>query len=289
MSLDWDRLAERIRTATGAAFRIDKTTAVSGGCIHHARILHGTNGERYFLKYNHRSHLDAFAGEADGLEAIAATGSIRAPKPILLGTLGEHAFLVLEYIAFDASRKNWVRMGEQLADLHRHSAPTFGWQRDNWIGSTPQINRPSPDWPTFFRDCRLAPQIELAARQGMELPDARRLLDEIPRLLGDHSPAPALVHGDLWCGNVGFSAGQPVLFDPAIHFADRECDLAMARLFGGFPVAFHQAYDATWPLPADAHRRRPLYQLYHVLNHANLFGGAYRQQAKALIHSILRA
>jgi protein-ribulosamine 3-kinase len=287
MSMDWNELAAAISAATGTGFLLARTEPVSGGCIHQAHVLHAQDGRRVFVKSNRLAHRDAFACEAEGLKSIAGTGTIRVPTPLLEDAIGQDAFLVMEYIVFDRNPSDWALMGQQLAALHRHTAPTFGWHRDNWIGASPQLNHCQANWMDFFRDCRLAPQFKLAAANGLPLRDAQKLLHHLPHLLGEHAPAPSLIHGDLWAGNVAFSAGLPVLFDPAVHFADRECDLAMARLFGGFPEAFFEAYKASWPLPPGAAHRRPLYQLYHILNHANLFGGSYVHDANHLIQTLL--
>ena len=180
-----------------------------------------------------------------------------------------------------------------LAQLHRRSGEVgraFGWDQDNWIGSAPQGNRWSTDWAGFFRDCRLAPQLDWAARRGHPLVGAEALLEQVPVWLAEHHPLPSLVHGDLWSGNGGvLRDGRGALFDPAVHHADREVDLAMAALFGGFPAAFFAGYEAAWPRPTGYRNRQRLYNLYHELNHANLFGGGYQAQAQATIKALLSA
>ena len=164
-----------------------------------------------------------------------------------------------------------------VAGVHRCTGPRFGWERDNWIGLAPQRNGWSADWPAFFEEKRLAPQLELARSKGysFEIPDVKALLD--------HDPQPSLLHGDLWRGNAGFTAAGPVLFDPAVYYGDRECDLAMTELFGGFPRGFSKAYEAELPLPAGYEARKHLYNLYHLLNHLNLFGAGYLGQVEAAL------
>jgi fructosamine-3-kinase len=177
--------------------------------------------------------------------------------------------------------------------MHRVRSDRFGWHADNFIGATPQANDWAADWPRFFAERRLAPQLAMArdgGHGGRLLRDGERLLSRLDMLFEGHEPAPSLLHGDLWAGNCASdTAGNPVLYDPAVHYGDRECDLAMSELFGGFDAAFYAAYEAAWPLPPGRERRRDLYQLYHVLNHLNLFGGGYRGQAERLLAGLLAA
>ena len=181
------------------------------------------------------------------------------------------AFILLEKLALRRSG-DWRRMGEALARLHAVQGPRFGWPRDNYIGLAPQINTWKDEWSDFFLECRLRPQAR-AAR--IDVSDA-----SVRALLKDHRPAPALLHGDLWSGNAGFTAEGPVVFDPAVYYGDREADLAMTELFGGFPRAFYEGYG---PLDPGYERRKHLYNLYHLLNHLNLFGGSYLPQVKAAL------
>jgi len=283
-------LEHEISAAVGRPFRIERAQDVSGGCIHRATVLEG-GGTRFFAKLNERRFLDAFAAEADGLEALAG-GGIRAPTVIAQGAVAESAFLALEYLELgpgDAAAH--ARLGRQLAALHAHRGERFGWQRDNFIGATPQRNRAADAWPEFWARERLAPQLQLAAENGLggkmqRLGEA--LLAALPQLLGGHAPAAALVHGDLWGGNAAFLPdGTPVLFDPAVYYGDREVDLAMTELFGGFPAAFRTAYREAAPLDDGYPLRRELYNLYHVLNHANLFGGGYAAQAERMMDRLV--
>jgi protein-ribulosamine 3-kinase len=182
--------------------------------------------------------------------------------------------LVLEYLSLGA-RADWAAMARMLAKVHRSTSDRFGWQTDNWIGLPPQTNGWSDDWAAFFLEKRLQPQ---AAKCGLldALPDVRALL-------GGHRPRPSLLHGDLWSGNAGFTPEGPVIFDPAVYYGDREADLAMTALFGGFPGAFYAAYEAEWPLPDGYELRKNLYNLYHLLNHLNLFGSGYLGQVNATL------
>jgi fructosamine-3-kinase len=217
---------------------------------------------------------------------------LRVPRVLARGVSDATAFLALEWIesrAGDATAAE--RLGTGLARQHALVGPRFGYARDNFIGRTPQANAWSADWAEFFRERRLRPQFELAAQRGAPRALQSRsepLLQALPALLGGHAPQPALLHGDLWAGNyLVSSCGEPVIFDPAVYYGDREADLAMTRLFGGFAPDFYRAYRAAAPLPSGWQRRADLYNLYHVLNHANLFGGGYAQQACVLIDRLL--
>lgn len=246
-------------------------------------------GRKYFAKINERAQLDNFAAEADGLAALAAAGA-RVPSPLCRGEAGGEAFLVLEYLEMRGNGDH-AALGRALALVHSVRGEFFGWWRDNYIGTTPQLNRRSSSWSDFWRDARLRPQLDLGRRNGMEaslLKKGERLVEAVPRLLSGHAPPAALLHGDLWGGNAGFLAGgAPVLFDPAVYWGDRETDLAMTELFGGFPPAFYSAYAKAAPLDPGYAARKPLYKLYHVLNHANLFGGGYAAQAERMIDELL--
>ncbi len=247
------------------------------------------SGRRYFAKVNDRAQLDNFAAEADGLAALAAAGA-RVPSPLCRGEAGSEAFLVLEHLEMRGNG-DYAALGRALALVHSARGEFFGWRRDNYIGTTPQLNRRSSSWSDFWRDARLRPQLDLGRRNGLKaslLNKGARLLEAVPRLLSGHAPPAALLHGDLWRGNAGFLAGGvPVLFDPAVCWGDRETDLAMTELFGGFPPVFYSAYAETAPLDRGYAARKPLYNLYHVLNHANLFGGGYASQAERMIDALL--
>jgi fructosamine-3-kinase len=234
--------------------------------------------------------------EAEGLVALAGMAAgidqLTVPTPLTLGRVGDWSVLVLPWLDLGGDQ-GWTQLGESLARLHRqsqlaHGGQGFGWQANNYIGSTIQLNGWLPDWGDFFAQRRLAPQLALLERSGRSMPGAERLLALVPQWLAGHGALASLVHGDLWSGNAGvLRGGGASIFDPACHWADREVDLAMAQLFGGFPQAFFSGYQQQWPLPPGAAARVPLYNLYHLLNHANLFGGGYAGQAEAVIKSLL--
>jgi fructosamine-3-kinase len=276
-----DAVAAAISGATGAPFAVPALRPIGGGDIHQA-FSASDGARRYFVKVNRVGQLPLFEAEADALRALADAGSVRVPQPLCSGEAAGQAYLVLEYLdlrqAGDAAA-----LGMQLAQLHRIPQARFGWGRDNWIGSTPQPNGWRDDWIGFWRDQRLGFQLELAARNGyggVLQRDGETLLAHLDAFFDGYAPSPSLLHGDLWGGNHGYLAdGTPVIFDPASHVGDRECDLAMSELFGGYAPAFHAAYREAWPLDPGYAVRRTLYNLYHILNHANMFGGSYAAQA----------
>lgn len=277
-----------VRAATGNAFRAGGVEPVGGGCIHRTFVLGAADGARYFVKLNGAGRLPVFEAEADGLAAIAATGTLRTPTVIASGRDDTHAFLVLEYLDLRPlqSAEDGARFAEALVAMHHARGEHFGWHRDNFIGTTPQSNAETDNWALFFVRHRLRPQFARARQSGFEgalQRQADALLGRVPALFLDYRPQPALLHGDLWHGNVAIGAdGTPVVFDPACHYGDREADLAMSELFGGFPGAFYATYRRLWPLDADYEARKPLYCLYHILNHLNLFGRSYLREAERL-------
>ncbi len=287
----WQGIARQISEHTGELFQPRSSDHVGGGCINTALKL--SEGRRsFFVKLNSARRAEMFAAEAEGLHALASSRSIRVPVPVCHGILGDQAYLVMEYISMGgAGRDSSETAGRRLAALHRHTRKDFGWHRDNTIGSTHQPNRSHADWVEFWRDRRLGFQLRLASRNGHGgaslHSSGEQLLDRLPLLL-EHTPQPSLLHGDLWGGNLGYSAdGEPVIFDPAVYFGDREADLAMTELFGSFPGHFYAAYNEAWPLPEGYRVRKTLYNLYHILNHYNMFGGGYLGQAKDMIARLL--
>jgi protein-ribulosamine 3-kinase len=288
--MPWEAVAASIAAATGSAFRISGCTAVRGGCINQGYRITG-GGAVYFVKLNRAGRRTMFDAEADGLRALAATDTVRVPRPLCSGEDERHCWLVLEHLDLQAANAAaMAALGRQLAALHRAGAERFGWHCDNTIGATQQLNRWNASWIDFWRTMRLGFQLELAGRNGHRGALQRRgeaLLARLEALL-THAPAPSLLHGDLWGGNAAATAaGEPVVFDPACYFGDREVDIAMTELFGGFAPAFYAAYRDAWQLDAGYPVRCGLYNLYHVLNHLNLFGGRYRAQAEEMIERLL--
>ena len=269
-------------TVTGA-------TAVSGGCIHEARRLSTSEGE-FFAKWSARGPADIFLREAHGLEALRSAGSeLAVPRVIAAAEPAgdDPAFLIIEFLESfgGVPPPDDGKLGRGLAAIHRTRAERFGFDSPTYCGLTRQENRWRDSWLEFYRDQRLRPLIDTLARQG-RLPAAdqalyERLMARLPDLLPDNAPS-SLIHGDLWSGNVLFRAAGPALIDPACAYADREMEFGITTLFGGLSTRAFQAYEEAWPLPAGWKERNPLYQLYHLLNHAVLFGGHYAEDARRI-------
>ena len=285
-------LRDRIQAHCGA-FGDDALTLVGGGSINRSFCLTGRDHRRWFLKLNDAGRADVLDGEADGLAALASAGCIRVPVLVDCGVAGEQAWLLMEYLELTrGDTAAAAALGRGLARQHRLTAGRFGWHRDNVIGATPQPNAWRDEWLEFLREQRLGHQLSLAASKGyrsLATGPGQALLDALPTLLAGHEPRASLLHGDLWGGNwAALADGSPVIFDPAVYYGDREADLAMTRLFGGFPAAFYSAYEAQWPLPAGHEIRCELYKLYHLINHLNLFGDAYAGQVDQVIATLLK-
>jgi len=287
---DWSSIAKHLRDAGIRPSDAATPRPVGGGDISAAWQL-DTDGGELFLKTGPASSIEMFAAEAEGLAEIASAKAVRVPEVFAIGQTADTAFLALEWLSLERTGAKSERLlGEQLARMHHTVKDRFGWHRDNTIGLTPQHNDWSADWVEFFRRHRLGYQLRLAAENGFtgELQDqGKRLLKNVPLFFDAYKPAPSLLHGDLWGGNWASSGGVPVIFDPAVYYGDRETDLAMTKLFGGFGRAFYDAYEAAWPLEPGSPERQNLYQLYHVLNHLNLFGGGYLSRALALMRALL--
>ncbi|MEJ2256197.1 MAG: fructosamine kinase family protein [Woeseiaceae bacterium] len=288
---DWSSIIKALGKSGVSVVDGPQPRAVAGGDISAAWRLE-TEERPLFLKTGPASSYDMFAAEAEGLAELAAPGVVRVPGVVGCGVDGDTAFVALEWLEFERpTRDAEIRLGEQLATLHETTRERFGWHRDNTIGLTPQHNEWTDDWVQFFRDQRLGYQLKLAAANGYSgdlQEQGGRLMKRLPVYFEAYDPVPSLLHGDLWGGNWACCDGKPVIFDPAVYFGDRESDLAMTRLFGGFGAGFYEAYEQHAPL-APGHRERcDLYQLYHVLNHVNLFGSAYIGRAHELLRRLLK-
>jgi protein-ribulosamine 3-kinase len=255
---------------------IRSATAVGGGCISPAWRVTLEGGDVAFIKSAPAgAPRGLLMAEAVSLERLAVAGAVRVPAVIARAD----EWLALEWLEpAPATPRGWRALGAGLASLHRVAGSAYGWEADNFIGTLPQPNAVLASWPEFWAVRRLGPQLERAA--GHLDAGTRRafegLLDELPARLAAAAAEPAsLLHGDLWYGNVHMASGGPALIDPSSYYGHREVDLAMARLFGGFDTEFFRAYEAEWPLSAGAQARLPIYQLYYLLVHVNLFGGSY--------------
>lgn len=285
-------IAEALSDVLGARVEESERRAVAGGSINQAFQYRSAKGS-VFVKIASSPHAaEMLHAEAAGLKALGAAQAVRVPQVLLQGRCAEGAYLALEWIDLARpARATEATLGEQLAWQHRCTHAQFGWDRDNTIGSTPQRNTPCAQWDEFYREHRLRFQLDLAASRDADpkvIERGYQLCEQVGEFFKTYRPAASLLHGDLWGGNWGSDEdGLPVIFDPAVYYGDREADIAMTRLFGGFGHAFYAAYQSTWALDSGASVRVSLYNLYHVLNHYNLFGGSYLEQAQTLIDRLL--
>ena len=291
----WQAISTHISESLGKNFQIQQHSSIGGGSINSAWKVSGTDNLEFFVKLNSASLEFMFQVEYDSLNellqvTVTDASIMQIPKPICFGTTGSQSYLVLEYIPM-TSHGDGRLMGQALARMHRITAEQFGWYQDNIIGSTPQSNTRHSDWLSFWREERIIPQFKMLYDKGYKSylrPLDEKLLNNLDNLLANHKPAPSLLHGDLWSGNYAYTRdGNPVIFDPAIYYGDREADIAMTELFGGFGRDFYDAYNTSWPLDAGYSQRKTLYNLYHILNHANLFGSSYLNQAVGMIERLV--
>jgi protein-ribulosamine 3-kinase len=261
---------------------------VGGGCINNGSVLRSQSGNRFFLKTNSNPPAEMFIREAEGLEALSVTGGPRVPKPFFVG----EDFLLLEDLSPGPQAAGyWSAFGQQIAVLHNHTNTHFGFTHDNYIGSTPQQNPWVEDGVRFFAEQRLIFQARLANQRGLlgssDLTGVERLAARLAEFIPTQ-PA-SLIHGDLWSGNaLTDENGNPAIIDPAAHYGWAEADLAMTNLFGSFPGEFYRAYQEVRPLDDGYRERFGLYNLYHLLNHLNLFGGSYLGQVRSILQRYSR-
>lgn len=294
----WQNIEEAISTETGQLFRITEKQAITTHTTSNVAIngqpvnlsFKVSDGKRsYFIKLNKKECLTNFQAEAYSLRQIDKLTHMACPGVTSIGTTLERSFLVLNYVDFKKSKPVlWYQLGQQLAKMHyetRHNK--FGWQQDNFIGDSIQPNQWNNDWNTFFADQRIAWQLQLLSERSILLGDIDYIAKICENVLLNHNATPCLVHGDLWQGNTGFTGDKGMLFDPACYYGDREVDIAMTELFGQFPSDFYRAYQAEYPLEEGYEQRKLVYNFYHILNHANIFGGVYIEQAKALLTRII--
>lgn len=291
-------LESAINSLFGEGTKIESISRISGGDINEAYGLTLTGGKCIFMKSNTRENLSFFNAEAVGLAAIARTQAIGTPNILGVGTDNDRAgysFLLLEFISGKSRNRNyWEDFAVQLSDMHK--APTaglvsngkYGFDSDNYIGMRRQVNTGYDSWVSFFRDCRLEPQFKDAAGyfNREDVKKITRFLDHIDEILVEPE-YPSLLHGDLWSGNViTGNDGAAWLIDPAVYVGHAEADIAMTELFGGFPPAFYDAYKEAAPLQPGYERRRDVYNLYHLLNHLNMFGRTYLPGVRHIIGEI---
>jgi len=286
---DYSRIEEVISQSTDQKFKIQNSLSLSGGSISQSQCITGKDGRVFFSKENDLAFLPFFEAEAVALEQIRKTRTIRTPEVIGFGSTEVASFLVLEFIEEGSSSSTGQQeMGTQLARLHKIEQPFFGWVRDNCIGSTPQPNPRSDNWVQFYQQHRLQHQLQLAASKSRSFEKAEALLLNLEFFFQDYAPHPSLLHGDLWGGNASEDlSGIPFIYDPASYYGDREADIAFTFMFGGFSSSFYEAYEKEFPLNNGFKTRKTLYNLYHELNHFNLFGGGYASSAQSSINQLV--
>lgn len=285
----WQSIIQHIELCTGQAFIPDKKQAMGGGSINNAFML--SEGEtRFFIKTNRSGRRDMFEAEARALQEMTSSKTIRVPEAVCFGDDQVQSYIVLEYLAM-SGRADQAALGEQLAAMHKVTAGQYGWEIDNTIGDTYQLNSWNNDWLDFWSKQRLGYQLQLAAENGYsgELQAlGERLLLEMHKLFSGRDIQASMLHGDLWGGNVaGLQDGTPVIFDPAFYYGDREADLAMTYVFGGFGPDFYTSYQDAYPLDDGFAVRKTFYNIYHIINHLNMFGGGYHGQAIHMLEQVL--
>ena len=284
----WSTIEKTIQEATEQSFSIKYKEVATGGDINECYWISNYH-QNYFVKSNDKNHFSHFESEAYALSQIKSCHQINCPEVITLGTHLNKSFLVLSYIPFETpDTDDWYQLGQQLAHMHKTSSHgQFGWQHDNFIGDTIQPNRWQSNWRTFFAEQRIAWQLQLLHEKSIKFGDIDHITQVCHDALLHHKVNPCLVHGDLWQGNMGFSDHTPVIFDPACYYGDREVDIAMTELFGQLPDDFYLGYQEEFPLSQSYEQRKLVYNFYHILNHANIFGGVYIEQSKAALSRIL--
>ena len=284
----WSTIEKHIQEASEQPFSIKHKEAVMGGDINLCFWISNYH-QNYFVKLNDKNHLSHFESEAYALQQIKLSHQINCPDVIAIGTTLDKSFLVLSYIPFETpDLTDWYHLGQQLAHMHKNSSHgQFGWQHDNFIGDTLQPNQWQSNWRTFFAEQRIAWQLQLLHEKSIKFGDIDHITQVCHDVLLHHKVKPCLVHGDLWQGNMGFSDHTPIIFDPACYYGDREVDIAMTELFGQLPADFYHGYQEEFPLTQSYEQRKLVYNFYHILNHANIFGGIYIDQSKAALSVIL--
>ena len=283
-------IADHISHTLNTTVQFKQFEILGGGCINQVSKVTDTKGRHWLIKENSPYLLDVFIAEAEGLSEIQNSQSIRCPKVVCYGETAQSAYLVLEYITLSHDGGN-AKTGEKLALMHQYQGKIFGWYRDNTLGETPQSNQESISWIEFWSQQRLLPQLRLGLKKGNPQSDydnGLKLCDKLSVFFSNYQPIASLLHGDLWGGNQAHDLeGNPVIFDPAVYYGDRETDIAMTELFGGFSADFYSSYNDCYVLDDGYSTRKTLYNLYHALNHYNLFGGGYASQASSMTKRLL--
>lgn len=282
-------ITQSVKNIYGKNVKVTGKRSIGGGCINRTSMIELSNGQQLFLKENSAGHTGLFRAEFAGLEALGAAAGPRVPKPVYLFENNTIQLLFMEYIPRgNKSSSFFSDLGRSLAELHKsNTGNNYGFHMNNHIGETPQINDTTPDWIDFFAKYRLEFQVRLAEKRGLAgksiVSQVYKMIKKLPDLLRIPE-APALIHGDLWGGNImADQSGEPVIIDPAVYYGDREADIAMTELFGGFSDTFYRSYNETYPLEPGYPQRRDIYNLYHMLNHLNIFGRSYESSVTSIL------
>lgn len=286
----WQAVSRLLSSHFNETFTLQERLELPGGTVHRAWRV--SDGQRnVFIKCDTPDFLHSFQAEADQLALLARSATVRTPQVYGVGSTRDASFLLLEYLPvrpLDAHHA--YLLGQQLARLHRWGEqPQFGFDTDNLLATSPQPNTWQRRWSTFFAEQRIGWQLQLAAEKGITFGDIDQIVERVRSGLQEHQPQPALLHGDLWPDNMGLSPAGPVIFDPACYWGDRECDLALLPLYPQLPAQIYDGYQSVWPLPKDFIARQPLYQLYHRLNHCNLFAGPHLALAGKAIDTLMHS
>lgn len=285
----WQSISQQLGEWLQRPYPLDEQQSLGGSDRHQCfRVSDGR--QPLFLKLDRPERLEQLEAQANGLRHLARSGYVITPTVVGVTQVGGHSLLALEWLDLkrNGDDQGWQRFGRKLASQHLASVQEmYGFDEDNFLGNSLQPNRWQRHWHSFFAEQRLGWQLELAAEKGLRFGDIDDLVALAAERLRHHHPKPALLHGDLWSGNLAFVGAQAAAFDPAIYYGDRECDLAMSQLFGSLPDAFYQGYEAAAPLPVDAAERRELYQLPYLLHHAHSYGGQHVADCRQLINRLL--
>lgn len=284
----WQAISDQLSETLMFEFNITERIKMSGGDINQCYMI-SDGDQRYFVKLNDKDFIAKFEIEADNLTALRETNTVHVPELVLIGKTKESAFIILNYIPvkpLDTGPASY-QFGEELAKLHKWGEQKeFGFDQDNYIGATLQPNQWHKKWSRFFSEQRIGWQLQLLKEKQISFTDIDDFVELVNEQLSGHNPKPSLLHGDLWYGNAANTAFGPICYDPASYWGDRECDLAMTELFGGFRQEFYDGYESILAIEPMYEYRKHIYNLYHVLNHCNLFGGEYLDKAEKLITTI---
>ncbi|CAM3881196.1 fructosamine kinase family protein [Rheinheimera salexigens] len=283
----WQQIIQQINDEVEQPFIFVDKQQLAGSELNRIYKLQGET-KHYFAKINQRPYFKHFKEEALSLKTLRQHKALSVPNVICYGQTLDNAFLILDYLKLtEPTDSHWQQLATQIAHMHQQlDQAMFGFDWDNYIGHTLQPNKWQNNWSSFFSEQRIGWQLQLLVEQGFGFGNVDAIVEKTRQRLQGYQPAPSLLHGDLWRGNVGFSADEAWLFDPACYYGDRETDIAYSQLFGRFPDAFYNHYHALLPLDPNFEQRKELYNLYHILNHANLFRGAYLVQAQQVIKQL---